>query len=113
MEGKVLTWRRERLELSVKMRRHFSRKLFCTNQSPNMFDLYIFRLYRRGQLFRLESVLVSVTYDGASIMVMPHPLLRAKLCGVCGNFDGNSKNEFVSKDGQFVDQSVFLESWCK
>ena len=93
------------------MRRHFSRKSFCTYQAPP--NLLIFRLYRRGKLYRLVSGLVSVTYDGATILVLPHPLLRAKLCGLCGNFDGNSGNEIINKDGQSVDKSVFLESWCK
>ena len=56
---------------------------------------------------------MSVTYDGATIQVVPNPVVRAKLCGVCGDYDGDSRNDIVNKAGHNVDQNVFLESWCK
>ena len=49
----------------------------------------MFRLYRVGRLLRLESVFVTVTYDGDTIQVIPHPRVGAWHCGVCGNYDGD------------------------
>ena len=102
-----------RLKLTVRMRRLFFRKIHNLYQ-PSIDTLVLsFRLSRTGLLYRLESVLVSVTYDGATIQVVPNPMVRAKLCGVCGDYDGDSRNDIVNKDGHNVDQNVFLESWCK
>ena len=102
-----------RLKLTVRTRRLFFRKTICIIKTKYPTHTLLFRLSRTGLLYRLESVLVSVTYDGATIKVVPNPIARAKLCGVCGDYDGDSRNDIVNKDGHPVDHNVFLESWCK
>ena len=96
------------------MRRLSFRKIHNLYQTVSTHTLFLsFRLSQTGLLYRLESVLVSVTYDGATIQVVPNPMVRAKLCGVCGDYDGDSRNDVVNKHGHPIDQNVFLESWCK
>nr|XP_054766842.1 SCO-spondin-like [Lytechinus pictus] len=57
---------------------------------------------------------VQLRWDMAmSIYVTVHPYYREKLCGLCGNFDGNSENDFLMPRGNMVETSPvsFAESW--
>ncbi len=37
---------------------------------------------------------------------------QGKVCGLCGNFDGNANNDFVKHDGEEVTDAVaFANSW--
>lgn len=38
---------------------------------------------------------------------------QGKVRGLCGNFDGNSQNEFESSQGGQVTQTEFVNSWRK
>ncbi|KAA0724596.1 Mucin-5B [Triplophysa tibetana] len=41
-----------------------------------------------------------------------YTIIEDKVCGLCGNFDGNANNDFVKHDGQEVtDAVVFGNSW--
>eukprot|EP00057_Strongylocentrotus_purpuratus_P019746 XP_011674220.1 PREDICTED: SCO-spondin-like [Strongylocentrotus purpuratus] len=57
---------------------------------------------------------VELRWDlGTSIYVTVHPAYKGTLCGLCGNFDGNSENDLLMPRGNFVETSVisFAESW--
>ena len=43
--------------------------------------------------------------------VIPAPWVKGQHCGVCGNFDGNTKNEMLDK--VLVDLMTFLKMMTK
>uniref|UniRef100_A0A4W4DVB5 VWFD domain-containing protein n=1 Tax=Electrophorus electricus TaxID=8005 RepID=A0A4W4DVB5_ELEEL len=47
-----------------------------------------------------------------SVMIKLSPSFKGKVCGLCGNFDGNGKNDFVTRSGEeVVEQLEFGNSW--
>nr|XP_055049039.1 mucin-5AC [Misgurnus anguillicaudatus] len=57
--------------------------------------------------------LLNLIWDGkTTLMLQLHPSLKGKVCGLCGNFDGNANNDFVKHDGEKVTDAVaFGNSW--
>ncbi|XP_051548147.1 mucin-2-like [Myxocyprinus asiaticus] len=57
--------------------------------------------------------LLNLIWDNkTSLMLQLHPSLKSKVCGLCGNFDGNANNDFMKHDGQEVtDAVIFGNSW--
>ena len=55
---------------------------------------------------------VMVSYDGTFVQVMPAPFVKGQHCGICGNFDGNTKNELLNKNGAPVDAERVAQAWC-
>ncbi|XP_024604793.1 mucin-6 [Neophocaena asiaeorientalis asiaeorientalis] len=52
---------------------------------------------------QLELELVVMWGPGAHLMVLVEKKHMGKMCGLCGNFDGNKANEFLSEDGQLLE----------
>ncbi|XP_076847022.1 mucin-2-like isoform X2 [Brachyhypopomus gauderio] len=47
-----------------------------------------------------------------SVMIKLSPSLKGNVCGLCGNYDGNGENEFVTRSGEeVVEQLEFGNSW--
>ncbi|KAL6474541.1 hypothetical protein MHYP_G00181020 [Metynnis hypsauchen] len=47
-----------------------------------------------------------------SLKITLDPLFKRKVCGLCGNYDGNGKNDFVTRGGEeVVDPLEFGNSW--
>ncbi|XP_037308269.2 von Willebrand factor [Pungitius pungitius] len=56
---------------------------------------------------------ISLTWDkGTSLLVHISATYRGRVCGLCGNFDGNVNNDLVSSNNQIeVDSAHFGNSW--
>ena len=84
--------------------------------SPNGIDFNIFSLFRLvkwGSVYSLHSEgNVMVSFDGTFVQVIPAPYVKGQHCGVCGNFDGNTKNEFLNKVGSPVESGRIAQAWC-
>ncbi|XP_023987358.1 mucin-6 [Physeter macrocephalus] len=52
---------------------------------------------------QLELELVVMWGPGAHLMVLVEKKHMGKMCGLCGNFDGEKTNEFLSEDGQLLE----------
>ncbi|XP_073665560.1 mucin-6 [Tursiops truncatus] len=52
---------------------------------------------------QLELELVVMWGLGAHLMVLVEKKHMGKMCGLCGNFDGEKANEFLSEDGQLLE----------
>ena len=73
----------------------------------------LFRLIKWGSVYSLHSEgNVMVTFDGTFVQVTPAPYVKGQHCGVCGNFDGNTKNEFLNKVGSPVEAGRIAQAWC-
>ncbi|XP_057185196.1 mucin-2-like [Triplophysa rosa] len=75
---------------------------------------YRYQIYSAGIYTVIEvEQLLNLIWDGkTSLMLQLHPNLQGKVCGLCGNFDGNANNDFVKHDGEEVtDAVVFGNSW--
>ena len=55
---------------------------------------------------------VLINYSPSAVQVIPAPFMKNQLCGVCANFDGNKKNEFLNKAGAPVAPNSIASSWC-
>ena len=53
-----------------------------------------------------------VSFDGTFVQAIPAPYVKGQHCGVCGNFDGNTKNEFLNKVGSAVETDRLAQAWC-
>ncbi|XP_055270837.1 mucin-6 [Moschus berezovskii] len=52
---------------------------------------------------QLEMELVVMWGPGAHLMVLVERKYMGRMCGLCGNFDGEKTNEFLSEDGQLLE----------
>ncbi|KAM8812748.1 mucin-6, partial [Rhynchonycteris naso] len=52
---------------------------------------------------QLELELVVVWGPGAHLLVLVEGKHMGKMCGLCGNFDGEKTNEFLSEDGKLLE----------
>ncbi|ELR56815.1 Mucin-6, partial [Bos mutus] len=52
---------------------------------------------------QLEMELVVMWGPGAHLMVLVERKYMGKMCGLCGNFDGEKTNEFLSENGQLLE----------
>merc|ERR1712038_957640 len=68
-------------------------------------------LARKYTLFSDYNVVV--LYDGTFVEVIPAPWVKGQHCGVCGNFDGNTKNEMQDKTGTMVPADMLSRAWCQ
>ncbi|XP_067292702.1 mucin-2 [Pseudorasbora parva] len=57
--------------------------------------------------------LLNLIWDNkTSLMLQLHPKLKGKVCGLCGNFDGNANNDFLKHNGEVVtNPDEFGNSW--
>ncbi|XP_067874724.1 IgGFc-binding protein-like [Heterodontus francisci] len=71
-------------------------------------------IYKSGRGATLEADFgMRVTYDWRSRITVTLPSTYASaVCGLCGDFDGNSKNDLKTKNGEVVSSPAkFGESW--
>lgn len=55
---------------------------------------------------------VTIKWDGTSVYIELAPSYANKTCGLCGNFNGNPKDDFTSSQGEMVASSkTFANSW--
>ncbi|XP_078524644.1 IgGFc-binding protein-like [Lissotriton helveticus] len=73
-----------------------------------------FRLYQRSKKIYLETSFgLSISFDGKEYaeIVLPSTY-RSQVRGLCGNYDGNSKNDYMQPDGTVVTSlNAFGNSW--
>ncbi|TRY87244.1 hypothetical protein DNTS_031751, partial [Danionella cerebrum] len=75
---------------------------------------YQYQIHSAGLYSVIEvKGLLNLIWDGkTSLMLQLHPEFKGKVCGLCGNFDGNGNNDFVKHDGGDVTDAVlFGNSW--
>uniref|UniRef100_A0A8C1UHN6 VWFD domain-containing protein n=1 Tax=Cyprinus carpio TaxID=7962 RepID=A0A8C1UHN6_CYPCA len=81
-----------------------------THHSPCMF----FHIHSAG-IYVVTEVkgLLNLIWDNkTSLMLQLDPKFKGKVCGLCGNFDGNAKNDFMKHNGEVVtDPEDFGNSW--
>ncbi|XP_036961883.1 von Willebrand factor isoform X3 [Acanthopagrus latus] len=71
-------------------------------------------IVRSGQFYTLLlGKHISLSWDkGTRLLVHISAAYRGRVCGLCGNFDGNVNNDLVSSNNQLeVDSSHFGNSW--
>ncbi|XP_027128551.1 von Willebrand factor [Larimichthys crocea] len=71
-------------------------------------------IVRSGQFYTLLlGKEISLSWDkGTRLLVHISATYRGKVCGLCGNFDGNVNNDLMSSNNQLeVDSSHFGNSW--
>lgn len=71
-------------------------------------------IVRSGQYYTLLlGKHISISWDkGTRLLVHISASYRGRLCGLCGNFDGNVNNDMMSSNNQLeVDSSHFGNSW--
>merc|ERR1711879_886064 len=74
----------------------------------------LFTLVKWGPVYTLYSDYnVVVLYDGTFVEVIPAPWVKGQHCGVCGKFDGNTKNEMQDKTGAMVPADMLSRAWCQ
>ncbi|XP_039521923.1 mucin-2 isoform X5 [Pimephales promelas] len=63
-------------------------------------------------VIEVEDLLNLIWDTKTSVMIQLHPKLKGKVCGLCGNFDGNAINDFMKLNGEVVtDPEEFGNSW--
>ncbi|XDV53251.1 hypothetical protein PO909_021807 [Leuciscus waleckii] len=63
-------------------------------------------------VIEVEDLLNLIWDTKTSVMIQLHPKLKGKVCGLCGNFDGNANNDFMKSNGaEVTDPEEFGNSW--
>ncbi|XP_052453243.1 mucin-2-like [Carassius gibelio] len=63
-------------------------------------------------VIEVEGLLNLIWDKKTSVMIQLHHKLKGKVCGLCGNFDGNANNDFMKHSGEVVtDPEDFGNSW--
>lgn len=71
----------------------------CQSIIPHLFR----SVYRWGSTYQIYSYRnVWVVFDGYFVHVTPASTVKGRHCGMCGNFNRNRFDEFVSKDRTFL-----------
>ena len=73
----------------------------------------LFSIVRWGETYTIFSQYNAlINYDPSMVQVIPAPYMKGQHCGVCGNFDGNQKNDMLGKGGDPVNPDSLASSWC-
>ncbi|XP_059469237.1 vitellogenin-2-like isoform X2 [Neocloeon triangulifer] len=67
----------------------------------------------RAFKLRLPAHGLTVIYDPSAILIQPSALLRGRLCGICGNYNGQMEDDFSVPSGAIKqDANDFAKSWA-
>uniref|UniRef100_A0A8C4Q4Z8 BMP binding endothelial regulator n=1 Tax=Eptatretus burgeri TaxID=7764 RepID=A0A8C4Q4Z8_EPTBU len=90
------------------------RVLVNKTKAPPFYETPQFAVNNTGNLVTVNTTFgITVTWDGNGFVeVAAEAYLRGRLCGLCGNYNGHRRDEFLSRDGSFRrDIEGFAESW--
>ncbi|XP_056095225.1 mucin-2-like [Rhinichthys klamathensis goyatoka] len=84
-------------------------KVVESNGTDYRYKIHSVVLY---MVIEVEDLLNLIWDTKTSVMIQLHPKLKGKVCGLCGNFDGNANNDFMKLNGEVVtDPEEFGNSW--
>ena len=75
-------------------------KLFKYIQNLIILFLYLYLFFIQRRLFITKQIGLTVMWDvGTRVYVKLQPSYRGKVCGLCGDYDGSSTNDYRSRQG--------------
>ncbi|KAF4094917.1 hypothetical protein G5714_023995 [Onychostoma macrolepis] len=84
-------------------------KVVETNGTDYQYQIHTAGIYN---VIEVKGLLNLIWDNKTSLMLQLHPKFNGKVCGLCGNFDGNANNDFLKHDGEEVTDAVaFGNSW--
>ncbi|XP_073426571.1 IgGFc-binding protein-like isoform X2 [Dendrobates tinctorius] len=77
----------------------------------NMGKIQVFAKWQHGVIATDFGMEVTFDWDSRISVALPDSYIGA-VCGLCGNFNGNKQDEFVSKNGEVTNNiTTFAEAW--
>ncbi|KAM9807742.1 mucin-5AC-like [Neosynchiropus ocellatus] len=87
-------------------------KVKIINTSSGNETAYHVRPVGKYMVIEAENGLVLMWDRKATLMIKLSATFKGKVCGACGNFDGNIKNDFTTRNKDIVaDAYTFVNSW--
>ncbi|XP_067236748.1 mucin-2 [Chanodichthys erythropterus] len=85
------------------------KKITESNDTESKYQIHFVGLYI---IIEVKGLLNLIWDNKTTLMLQLDPKLKGKVCGLCGNFDGNADNDFMKHNGEVVtDSKEFGKSW--